>query len=381
VRDQRYDHSTGLAWRTVLIEVFNIMSQWLVAGYRSASRGIVLALAGMAIFSGSVAQADSVEDFYKNKRLTMIVSNDAGGINDIVGRLVARHIVKYIPGLPTSVVQNMPGAGGLTATNHMYNIAAKDGLTVAGITRSVPQFQILGDANARFDPLKFVWLGSTSSYAEDAYLLIVNTPHPAKTVADLKKPGIRIKVGTLGAATSNLVYAQIARDVLGLNVDIVSGYSGGAAIFLAMQRGEIDAQFAGLSTLTSGQKALWESKGVRPLAQFGRITRLAELSDVPLGRELTTDPKAQALIDFADLPFFMAQPFVAPPDIPADRATALQTAFMMAHRDPEFLAEAAKLGVEVSPISGERVSELLRKAAATPRDVIERYNAVVAAGK
>jgi tripartite-type tricarboxylate transporter receptor subunit TctC len=350
----------------------------LTARYR-ASRRSILGLAGIAMFSSRAAKADTVEDFYKNKRLTMIISNDAGGINDIVGRLVARYIVKYIPGQPAVVVQNMPGAGGLTATNYMYNAAAKDGLTVAGITRSMPQFQILGDTNARFDPLKFVWLGSTSSYAEDAYLLIVNASHPAKTIADLKKPGMGIRVGTQGAATSNLVYALIARDVLGLNVDVVRGYSGGAAIFLAMQNREIDAQFAGLSTLTSAHKALWESKGVRPLAQFGRVTRLAELPDTPLGRELTDDPKVQALIDFADLPFFMAQPFLAPPDIPADRAKALQTAFVMAHKDPDFLAEAAKLSVDVSPITGEQVSELLRKAAATPRDVIERYNAVVAA--
>jgi tripartite-type tricarboxylate transporter receptor subunit TctC len=147
-----------------------------------------------------------------------------------------------------------------------------------------------------------------------------------------------------------------------------------------MARQEIDAQFAGLSTLTSAQKTLWESKGVRPLAQFGRVTRLAEMSDVPLGRELAADSNTQSLIDFSDMPFFMARPFLAPPDIPADRAKALQTAFMMAHKDADFLAEAAKLGVEVSPISGERVSELLRKASATPREVIDRYNQVVATG-
>jgi tripartite-type tricarboxylate transporter receptor subunit TctC len=348
---------------------------------RSAARGLALALAGAALLSAGLARADAVEDFYKNKRLTMIISNSTGGINDIVGRLVARYIVKFIPGQPTSVVQNMPGAGGLTATNYMYAAAAKDGLTIAGITRSMPQFQILGDPNARFDPLKFVWLGSTSSYAGDAYLLIVNASHPVKTVADLKKPGMRIRVGTQGAATSNLVYAVLARDVLGLNVDIVRGYPGGAAIFLAMQKREVDAQFAGLSTLTSAQKALWESKGVRPLAQFGRVTRLPELADVPLGRELASDPKAQSLIDFADLPFFMAQPFLAPPGIPADRAKALQTAFMMACKDPEFLAEAEKLGVDISPISGDQVSELLRKASATPPDVLDGYKAVVAASK
>jgi tripartite-type tricarboxylate transporter receptor subunit TctC len=344
-----------------------------------AARLFVLSLA--LSLPGLSAAADPVEDFYKNQRITLIVGNTPGGINDIVGRLVGRHISKHIPGQPNVVIQNMPGAGGLVAANHVYNIAAKDGLVIGSPSRGVPQLAILGDPNARFDPVKFVWLGSTSSYADDAYLLVINSSHPVQIVADLKKPGLATKVGTLSAGATNLIYALIAKEVLHLNLDIVRGYSGGAAIFLAMQRQEVDGQFSGLSTLTSGQKQLWESKAVRPLVQFGRTSRLPELSDVPIGRELTSDPKDQALLDFADLPFFMAQPFMAPPDIPKDRAKSLQAAFMAAHEDPSFLAEAEKLGVDVSPISGERITELLVQSAATPRDVIDRYINLVNSSK
>ncbi len=333
---------------------------------------VALALCATTFVCGG-AYAD--DGFYKDKRVTLIVSNDVGGINDIVARLVARHIGKYIPGNPTVVVQNMPGAGGISAANNLYNVAPKDGTVIGALSRATPQYAILGDPNARFDPLKFVWLGSTSSYAEDTYLFITNSSHPVKTPADLKR--VTTKIGTQSSGATNLIYAQIMKNVLGFNVDVIRGYTGGAAIFVAMQRREVDAQLAGFSTLLSGQRQLWESKAVRPIVQFGRTSRLSSLPDVPIGRELTDNPQDQALLDFADLPFFMAQPFLAPPGLPPERAKVLQDAFLAAHQDKAFLAEAKKLGVDVSPIGGDRVADLLKRAAETSRDVIERYKKLI----
>ena len=167
-----------------------------------------------------------------------------------------------------------------------------------------------------------------------------------------------------------------AKKVLGLNVNVVRGYTGAAPLFLAMQRGELDGQMVGLSSVRTGQRDLWTRKAFRPLMAFGRTNRHAEFPDMPTGRELARDPAAVSLIEFAELPFFMALPFAAPPDIPADRAKALQTAFMAMCRDKAFVDEAEKLGVDISPIDGEAILKLLAQTSATPKDVITRYNTV-----
>jgi tripartite-type tricarboxylate transporter receptor subunit TctC len=270
----------------------------------------------------------------------------------------------------------MPGAGGLVTGNRIFNVAEKDGSVIAGLGRSVPQLAIQGHPNANFDPAKFTWLGSLSSYANDAYLMVVHARHAAKSVADLKKPGITANLGTDRAGATNVVFSLVAKEVLGLNVNLVRGYPGAAPMFLAMQGGEIDGQVVGFSSIKAGQRALWERGELRPLVQFGRLDRLADLPEVPTGRELTSDPQARALIEFAEQPFFMALPFAAPPGIPADRAEALQAAFTAMCRDAAFVEEAQKLGLDVSPIDAAAIAKLLARAAATPPDVIARYNAM-----
>ncbi len=343
---------------------------------KSSPRAVALATGLVIAALAAPAAGQSAESFYKGRNTTLLVGYAPGGINDIAGRLMARHMVKYIPGQPNMIVQNMPGAGGLVTANHLYNVAEKDGSVIAGLGRAVPQLAFLGDANARFDPLKFTWLGSSSSYADDAYLLLLNAKHPAKTAADLKG-ATPTKLGAVAAGSTNLIFAILAKEVLGLNVDIIRGYTGAAPIFLAMQNGEVDGQVIGLGSVKAGQAHLWSNRQVKGMVQFGRATRLAELADVPTGRELVTTPEGQALLEFAELPFFMALPFVAPPGLPAERAKALQDAFMAVHKDATFLAEAAKLELDISPISGNEVLKLLERSAQTPKDVIARYNEIV----
>jgi tripartite-type tricarboxylate transporter receptor subunit TctC len=337
--------------------------------------------AALTLAAASPVSAQSVESFYKGRNTTLIVGYAPGGINDIAGRLVARHIVKFIPGRPNMVVQNMPGAGGLVTANHLYNVSEKDGSVIAGLGRAVPQLAYLGDPNARFDPLKFTWLGSSSSYADDAYVILLNAKHPANNADDLKKPGPATKLGAVAAGSTNLIFAILAKEVLKLNVDIIRGYTGAAPIFLAMQNGEVDGQVIGLGSVKAGQAHLWTNKEVKALVQFGRTTRLPELADVPTGRELVSDPNGLALLEFAELPFFMALPFVAPPNLPPERARALQNAFMEMHKDKAFLDEAKKLELDISPISGDDVAKLLERTAQTPKDVIARYNAIVSPPK
>jgi tripartite-type tricarboxylate transporter receptor subunit TctC len=342
---------------------------------------VAIAVASCLAAAPGVARAQSVEQFYKGRQMTMIVGTAPGGINDITARFVARHLGQYIPGNPSIVVQNQPGAGGIASANRLYNVFERDGSVIVKLERAVPMLAIQGDPNVNFDPLKLTWLGSLSSYAKDSYLMLVMATNPVKTVDELKQPGKSITLGGDNAASSNLIFATIARDILGLNIKVVRGYTGAAPMFMAMQGGELDGQIIGYSSVRTGQRDLWSHHAFRPLLQFGRATRLADFADVPTGNELTQDPAALALIDFANLQFAISLPFAAPPGVPADRAKVLQAAFMAMCNDPAVLADAEKLGIEMSPIDGATVLKSIAQAAATPREVIARYNALVGQDK
>jgi tripartite-type tricarboxylate transporter receptor subunit TctC len=326
----------------------------------------------------SPARAQSVEQFYKGRQMTMVVGTAPGGINDITARFVARHLGQYIPGNPAIVVQNQPGAGGIASANRLYNTFERDGSVIVKLERAVPMLAIQGDPAVNFDPLKINWLGSLSSYANDSYLMLIMATNAVKSVDELKAPGKKsITLGGDNAASSNLIFAIIAKDILGLNIKVVRGYTGAAPMFLAMQSGEIDGQIIGYSSVRTGQRDLWSHHAFRPLLQFGRSTRLADFADVPTANELTEDANALALLDFADLQFAISLPFAAPPGVPADRVAALKTAFMAMCKDEAVRDEAEKLGIEMSPIDGDTVLKSIGRAAATPREVIARYNALV----
>ena len=340
-------------------------------------RALAMLSAAMLAIAAGAAHAQSVEQFYKGHQITMVVGTSPGGINDISARFVARYLGKYIPGNPAIVVENQPGAGGITSANRLANTFAHDGSVIAKLERAVPLLAIQGDPNVHFDPLKLTWLGSLSSYANDAYLMLVMAPNPIKSVAELKQPGHSITLGGDNAASSNVIFATIAKEILGLNIKVVSGYTGAAPLFLAMQRGEIDGQVVGYSSVRTGQRDLWNRHAFRALMQFGRKTRHPDFVDIPTGHELAPDAAARALLNFAELQFFISLPFAAPPGVPEDRAKVLQTAFMQMCKDPEVIAAAEKLGIDMSPIDAEAVRSGIAKAAATPRDVIDRYNALV----
>jgi tripartite-type tricarboxylate transporter receptor subunit TctC len=323
------------------------------------------------------AAAQSVEQFYQGRVITLLVASAPGGINDLVGRLIAKHLPSQIPGKPDIVVENLKAAG-IVLANRLYSDEEKDGSVIAMLERSTPQLAVEGNPNVRFDPLKLTWLGSVSSYANDAYVLEVNSTFPAKSVADLKVPGGPVaRIGTTGAGSTNAVFTDICKQVLGLNVQNIRGYAGAAAVFLAQQRGELDGQIVGFSSMKAGQSTLWKEGFFRPLVAFGRTKRLSDLPDVPTGRELTDDPKKLALIKFAEAPFFMALPLVAPPDVPPDRTKALQTAYMAMTKDPGFLQDAHKLSLDVSPISGDAIRKLIEHMEQTPKDVIAQIDGIL----
>lgn len=343
----------------------------LVAAALTCSLGLLSAQAG----------AQPVEQFYQGRTVTLVIPTATGGINDLSGRLVARHIGRFIPGQPTVAPQNRASGGGLSLLNDFATSAPRDGSVISVIQRAIPLLAIQGDPQAKFNPQAFTWLGSLSSFADDAYMLVVNATHPAKTVDDLKKPGITARIGADMPGNTNLTFALIPKIAFSLNLTVVDGYVGAAALSEAQRRNEIDGQVIGLVSISANQSAMWTSRSVRPLIQFGRTTRHPQLPDVPTGRELTTDPKLLALLEFAELPFFMALPFVAPSGLPPEHAAALQKAFMAMCQDAAFLDDAKKAKLDISPINGEAVRALLSKAAATPKDVVTHYNEISALKK
>jgi tripartite-type tricarboxylate transporter receptor subunit TctC len=225
------------------------------------------------------AHADPVADFYKGKVIKVIVGFASGGGYDLYARLLARHFGKYIPGNPSLVVQNMTGAGGLRAANYIYAAAPKDGTTIATFSRDMALLAIMGTNSAvQFDPLRFTWLGSSSSFRDDAYLLMVRPDAPATSIGDARRPGgpPLVLSGSNEGAPGNDV-PMILRDTLGLNLKVVSGYPDSSAMFLAMERGEVHGRTVDLSTVRTFRADWLEPNGaMRVLLQFAR-TRISRM--------------------------------------------------------------------------------------------------------
>ena len=332
----------------------------------------------------SPARADAVADFYRGKIVRIVVGYGSGGGYDLYARLLSRHFGRFIPGNPTVVVQNMPGAGSLRAANFIYTAAPRDGTTIGTFSRDVPLLAAMGTSSgAQFDSRRFTWLGSSSSFRDDAYVLIVRDDAPAASIAQLRQAGSPpvVMAGSGEGASGNDV-PMILRDALGLNLKVVGGYPDTASMLLAMERGEVSGRTADLTSIkTFRPQWLLPGSNVRVLVQFGRATRLPDLPDVPTARELATTDAARALIELTEQPYLMARPFAAPPDIPPDRARALQAAFVATHEDPQFLEEAARLRLDVSPVGGDEVLGAIRRIAEAPRDVVDHLKRLLTATK
>ncbi|HEY2228075.1 MAG TPA: hypothetical protein VGI22_10115 [Xanthobacteraceae bacterium] len=346
-----------------------------------AALAVVLALLTPA---AAPARADAVSDFYKGKVVSLVIGYGSGGGYDVYGRLVATHLGKYIPGNPTVVVQNMPGAGSLRSVNYLYNTAPKDGTTIGTFARDMPLLGIIGNnPNVRFDPRKLTWLGSSSSYADDAYLLMTRRDAAVKSIADARVSGgpPLILGGTAEGATGNDI-STVLRDALGLNIKIIVGYPDSNALFLAADRKETDGRFVGLSAVASS-RADWlrPESGMQVLLQFARLSRHPQFPDAPTARELARNDRALALIALAELPYRLSRPFAAPPGLPPDRAKALQAAFLAVHQDPQYLDEAGKLKIDVSPIGGEEVLRAIDGIAGAPPDLIDYMKKLLSENK
>jgi tripartite-type tricarboxylate transporter receptor subunit TctC len=344
----------------------------------NSMRNLLTLVAGFLV-AGTPANAiaQTPEQFYAGRNINVIVPYAPGAYYDLGTRLMARHLGNHVPGRPNIVVQNQPSAGGIGLANRFAAGADNDGTVLGVLQRAVPQYAFVGFQNARFDPLRLTWIGSVSSYANDTYLLALNAAHPATTVGALQNPAAKTRLGSGRSGSANLLYALVARDVLKMHYDMVRGYEGTSPILLAQQRGEVDGLFIDFSTVQTTALDQWRSKKIVPVVQIGRKTRLPDLPDTPMVRELVSDRADLDFLDFAELPFFIALPIAGPAGIPPDRLKALQDGFMALATDQEFLAEAKKMNYEVSPISGEQVRNAITQAAKASQAVKDRFKALV----
>jgi tripartite-type tricarboxylate transporter receptor subunit TctC len=311
------------------------------------------------------AHSAGVEDFYKGKTVSLLIGYSVGGGYDAYGRLVARHLGKHIPGNPSVQPQNMTGAGSLKAANYLYSVAPKDGSVIGTFSRSQGIAPLLD--KAEFDSTKFTWLGSVT---DEVSLCVTRHDAPVKTFNELLTTTATF--GGEGAGSDPNIFALLYRNVFGAKIKIVTGYPGTNDIQLATERGEVDG-LCGLSWSTlKGRYPHWlKDKKANILVQAG-IKKQPELADVPSATELATRPDQTQILKLILIGQAMARPFAAPPGIPADRRAALIAAFERTNADPDFLAEAQRLDLDVNPVSAGKLDALLAEAYATPKEVIAK---------
>lgn len=342
-----------------------------------------LALALSATLAAlSPAKADTA-DFYRGKTINLVVGYGPGGGYDIFARLLARWYGNHMPGKPNVVVQNMPGAASLRATNFLAVQAPKDGTYIAAFDRNMPLIALIGgNPNVQFDPLKLTWLGTLSDSTEDAFNLFVRKRDDIKSIEDLRKPGApQVTIGVTSAGATDHDITVLLKDVLGLNIRVVPGYQDSNKIGLAVESGELDGQFVNYVSTKVARPAWTQPNGnMQVLMQFARKTRHPELPNVPTALELSKNANATKMIELAEIPYLIARPYAAPPAIPEDRAKALQEAFMATARDPEFVSEATKLNLELTPLNAEQALGVVKQLVAFDQTQKDKLRDIMYAG-
>lgn len=318
------------------------------------------------------ASADAVSDFYKGKQTVMVVSAAAGAGYDALGRLVARHMPKYIPGNPNMIVQNMPGAAGLTAANWLANVAPKDGTVVSLLQRNALTSKLIGREGVRFDPATLNWIGNISR--ETTITVTWNTA-PVQTTEDLFKT--ELIVGGTSAGNDTETVPRLLNALIGTKFKIISGYKSTEDVVLAMERGEVQGMGNwGLSNVV-GRRAEYVRDGkIKILLQVSE-QRVSQLPNVPSALEFVKNDQDRAVLQLFLAQKSIARPVSAPPGVPADRVAALRKAFMGIFEDAQFKIDSEKSGLEIDPSPAEEIDRIMGIINATPEPIAKRFAEIV----
>jgi tripartite-type tricarboxylate transporter receptor subunit TctC len=311
------------------------------------------------------ARADDVADFYRGKRIILVVGYGTGGGYDLYARMLGRFLSEHIPGKPTIVAQNMPGAGSRGAANWLYKVAPKDGTVIATLSQTTPTDQALGQAGVQFDVRKFNWIGN---------LVVVNNllyVSAASGVAALEQAKSKaLAIGATGASSPSVLYPQVSNNLLGTRFKIVSGYPSGGDINIAVERGEVDGRGSDSWASLKATHSDWlRDHKINILFQIG-TKREAELPDVPLWSELGQTPEQRQVLEILSGDVAVGRPILTAPGVPPDRVRALRQAFDQTLADPAFVDAAAKANMEFHPIGGEELQDVAGKIAGASPQVI-----------
>jgi tripartite-type tricarboxylate transporter receptor subunit TctC len=335
----------------------------------------VVVLTALAI-SADAQTAEPVS--FAGKQIKILIGFSPTGYGyDTYGRLLARHMGKYLPGNPVLVPQNRPGAGSLNLANYLYNAAPRDGTEIAIVGRGVAMEPLLGGAasQGKFDSTRFAWLGSMNNEVSGFY---IRQPGPAATLAEITA-GKPLQVGSTGAGGDQHVFAIALNSLLGTRLKPIAGYPGTQEIMLAVERGELDG-VVGYSwgVARSGNKAQLDDGSLKIILQLA-LSKHKELENVPLITELVSSPEDRQVLEMIFSRQSMGRPLVAPPGVDPRLTDALRQAFTEAMRDPQFIAEGAKMELELNHVAGAEVQTMIERLYRSPAAVVTRAQAIAAA--
>ncbi|MCC6888780.1 MAG: hypothetical protein IT536_09620 [Hyphomicrobiales bacterium] len=334
------------------------------------ARLLACAAIAFALVAPSAASADAVGDFYAGPgtQMRIVIRTTVGGDYDILSRAIARHLGKHIPGHPTITPINMPAAGGIAAANYMANVAPRDGTVLSIIGQGLAVDQALGlSPQFKSDLRTFHWIANVVS--SNSVLVTWHTS-PTKTLEDAKRR--ETTIGTTGAGSVSVQFPAFYNNVLGTRFKIVFGYPGGAQIDLAMERGEVEGR--GSNTYhgyMSSKPDYIPKKLITPIIQIG-LKPEPGLGNTPLLLDLPVPAHERPLIEFMSRGVAMGRPLATTPDVPRERVAALRNAYRAMLKDPEFIADAAKLKLDIGTMSGEELTQLLHDLISVSPDVGER---------
>jgi tripartite-type tricarboxylate transporter receptor subunit TctC len=341
---------------------------------RKSAVASALLLGAVLALQLSPAAAQSVAEFYKDKQVRLIIGNAAGGDYDLGGRLLARYLGAHIPGNPTVVVQNMPGASTVTATNYLYNKAPRDGTVFGSFSRNIASQAVIGKMNIEADPRKFGWIGGSSLPGR---VCMVSAKSGVKSAAELFTR--EVIVAGSGAGSSLSIVPTALNNVLGTKFKLVEGYQGSNAAMLALERGEVEG-ICHTHGVFQSHHAQMVKEGQLKILLHVEDTEFPEDPSVPSIYQFAKTEKQKQMLRFLFSSTEFGRPYVTPPGVPADRLAALRNAFADALKDPGLIEEAKKTSVDMTYRPPEELEKLVAALYATPKETIEELEKIVPAG-
>lgn len=335
------------------------------------SQTLRIALTALPLLLSHTVHAQTPTEFYKGKTIAFVVGAAPGGAYDTVSRVLVRHMPRHIPGNPQMVMQHMAGAASLVMTNHFFHRAARDGTAIGMPNNSIPlepRVQMMARAGGavQFELGRFNWIGTPT---QDPQAMFVWHKAPAGTLEGMRSA--KVLFGSTGPGADNFVLPTLVNALLGTKSEIVTGYPGQSQIFLAMEAGEVHANSTSYSNVATLKPDWLREKKVNIPVQFGR-ERLAAIPNVPTAIDLVATADDRALLSFYAIKFKLARPLIMPPEVPADRVAAMRAAFDATMKDPQFIEDARKTGLDIDPLDGSQVMALLKEIEATSQAVVDR---------